>query len=588
MNHEIFMKADSYTSSMALPADSSIPEFQRACICALQHQENPNEPFLEWVKIAFVDFYSKENLEDLFDFHIQVAQSTKEVVLFHTALLNGETTEEEFCKFCIQTCKTLDRITIWNNEFRLRSYIDASQQAKILKILVEHLCSLQPAYCADRLALAKLFVQHQSESRPAFLLLGSLQLESGAMESAIQSAKAALALCGSCPTAQQLLFRAYSIQKTVNPNADQSDMAMYDLKEYFCSKPFDTLATIGGGEAFVCDCGGWLPYLVGNAITADSVDSVWNSEATQEIRRSIHDGTFEYCSRMLCYYIVSKTLPKKTEIQDPTMRRYSEERTVWLEESPQIVQLSHDATCNLACPSCRTQILTAGPAEREMLGRSIDRFILPLLKDVSGFVSLTGWGDPFSSPHYRSILARISRENYPGLSLALCTNGLLLTPSLWNQFSNLHNMLNTISVSIDAATQRTYEDVRRPGKWVTLRRNLDFIAKLRKENAFESFTISFVVQHANFREIPQFVELGLELDVDFIQFQKMWNFGHIPQDRFLQMDVASPGHPQFAELLEVLSNPLVKHEKVRLSNIDGLINAAQSDPRADLTGQSLE
>ena len=296
----------------------------------------------------------------------------------------------------------------------------------------------------------------------------------------------------------------------------------------------------------------------------------------QEIRRSILDGSFKYCSRMLCPSIVGKTLPKKTEVDDIQMRRYIDEDIVCLEESPRQVQLSHDATCNLACPSCRSEIVVATPEQREEYSNALERVIFPLLKRMDGTLALTGWGDPFSSPHYRAILKGLSRAEYPRLHISIVTNALLLTPSMWERYKGLQELAFELMVSIDAATAKTYEDVRRPGRWQTLRQNLDFISELRKTGAIESLVINFVVQKANFREIPEFVELGLVLGVDAIRLQKMWNFGHISMETFLEMDVASPTHRLHEDLLQVLSHPLLSHEKVMpLSNITGLIVEAR-------------
>jgi hypothetical protein len=237
------------------------------------------------------------------------------------------------------------------------------------------------------------------------LVLGDHLLAEGVLEEAATAAKRALALCGSCPTAQALLYRVYRAQEERGIPVEHSDVALYDLKDYFCSKPFDTLTTVGGGDATLCDCGGWLPFYAGNALTADSIDAVWNSEVSVEIRRSILDGDFSYCSRMLCPAIVGRTLPKKSEVSDPAMRGYIERGTVQLVEGPRLVQLSHDATCNLACPSCRSGIIVATSVERSTYAAALDRFIFPLLRKVNGSVLITGWGDPFSSQHYRAILA---------------------------------------------------------------------------------------------------------------------------------------------------------------------------------------
>ncbi len=342
------------------------------------------------------------------------------------------------------------------------------------------------------------------------------------------------------------------------------------LSDKFCHMPFTHLATGFKGDAFACCCPAWVPYPTGNVLEAESADAVWNSDGAAEIRRSILDGDFRYCSRTLCSYIAGQKLPRKEDITDPTLRGYIDRRSVVLDDVPQMVQLNHDPTCNLACPSCRTEIIAANAEEQDLYAKAAERVILPLLKRVNGQSYISGGGEAFASKHYRSILY-------------LITNGLLLTPQRWSEFPHLPEMIDILSVSIDAARPDTFERLRRPGKWPALMTNLEFMAGLRRAGKIRHFQINFVVQEENYREILEFAELGARLDVDEIWFQRLTNYGAYDEATFAKADVTSPEHPLHGELLEILRSPVLKHRRMNLEMLIPLLpEVVASDLRLPL------
>jgi hypothetical protein len=73
-----------------------------------------------------------------------------------------------------------------------------------------------------------------------------------------------------------------------------------------------------------------------------------------------------------------------------------------------------------------------------------------------------------------------------------------------------------------------------------------------------SFALAFVVQSANFREMPGFVRLAEEMNADSVVFQRYYSFGHEGAGVFSAKDVASPAHPEHEELQSVLSDPILQ------------------------------
>ena len=485
-----------------------------------------------------------------------------------------------FAEGLLNACIRIDDGTVRHRDLKLRSYVDVSVRIKVARIAVDYLSTVAGVPVNSQM-LTSLLVAHSPNSRVALLAHADILLEIGEVDSAIDSVQRALRIQAVCPSAQQLLFRAYQAKRDMGSTDDALKVLDYDLKDKFCLAPFKILSTGWKGSAHACACPAWVPFPIENVLTAESADAVWNSDAAVEIRRSILDGDFSYCSRTLCSFITAQKLPRKDEIEDPILRGYIDHHTTTLPESASLVQLNYDTTCNLACPSCRTEILVAKADEQDAYSRAKDRVILPLLKRA-GSSYISGGGEAFASKHCRSILAGLNQREYPGLRLHLITNGQLLTPQTWNAFPNLAEVVGILSVSIDAARAESYEKLRRPGKWSTLMSNLEFIAGMRRSGQIRKFWINFVVQKENFREMLDFVELGARLGVDKIWFQRVTNYGAYDEATFADVDVTSPEHPEHAELLAILRNPLLRGPLIQRQMLMSLLpEVVASDERME-------
>jgi MoaA/NifB/PqqE/SkfB family radical SAM enzyme len=282
----------------------------------------------------------------------------------------------------------------------------------------------------------------------------------------------------------------------------------------------------------------------------------------------------------MCPAIVNDALPRSEDVTSPRLRRIIERRETVLDDGPRLVALGHDSSCNLACPSCRVGIVMADKAQNERLDRARDTVILPLLRGRQVGLHLTAWGDPFASRHYRSILETLGEAEFDGVKLYLLTNGLGLTPNVWAAMPHLAEKIVELRVSVDAATKETYEDVRRPGRWqVTVIGEMSKAGKFRR-NRFSggmqsvssdlfldakdpvSFVLAFVVQRANFREMPAFVKMAEEVGADVVVFQKYYSFGHEGAAVFSAKDVAAPGHPEHEQLQAILQDPVMQNPRV--------------------------
>ena len=215
--------------------------------------------------------------------------------------------------------------------------------------------------------------------------------------------------------------------------------------------------------------------------------------------------------------------------------------------------LSHDRSCNLSCPSCRTGLILARKAEQASLNRVADTVLFPLLSNADR-LRVTSGGDPFGSAHFQYVLRHLDRASNPGLRLELQTNGILLTPRLWERLK-LEGRVDQLIVSVDAAEPNTYAVVRRGGRFEILLDNLAFISALRRERRIRWLRFDFVVQAKNFREMPAFVDLARSFAADGVKFQMVRSWGTWTPQEFARQDIGDPAHPEHADFLAVLRDP---------------------------------
>ncbi len=329
----------------------------------------------------------------------------------------------------------------------------------------------------------------------------------------------------------------------------------------FCSKPFEWLEAKNDGNAYLC-CSAWLPVSVGNLHREDP-QTVWTSKLARQIRESVLDGSYAFCSAKRCPELIGKALPAAKTISDPRLQEILRTRDTVVAEGAKTINASYDRTCNLACPSCRTEVLSANEPER-VRAEALQNRLLRWNPEGLHTLYLTGSGDPFASPLFRKLLLSLDPSAYPNLRLRLHTNGLLFTPELWKGMERIHSIIDTIEVSIDAATDPTYRKLRRGGEMALLRQRLEFLKGVRGEGHVRTLLFSFVVQADNYAEMPEFVALGDRYGATHIYFSGLLNWGTFTAKEYSARAVHRPRHPRHDEFLHVLKHPSLARPHVTL------------------------
>ena len=344
---------------------------------------------------------------------------------------------------------------------------------------------------------------------------------------------------------------------------------MSKTKGKFCRKPFEHFEIHGDGKVSLC-CYSWLPFWAGEVNKTTSVKEVFNSDITKDIRRGIHDGSFRHCDHELCPLIQGGLLENKEDVKGPRMKKIVEEGLVD-DLDPDFYNLCYDESCNLSCPSCRVNKIqhTQGPIydKKIEIQTQIIKEIFDKPHDRNCTVNITGSGDPFGSKIFRDLLFSIDGKNFPRVNINLQTNGVMFTPRYWDKMEKIHNNINTVIVSFDAATSETYSKVRRGGNWEILQKNMEFISSLRKEGKVRSLRIDFVMQLLNYKEAPGAVILAKKYNADYMFFSRIINWGTFSDQEFNQQAIWDHKHPEHADFLSIMQDGLMGDEVVNLGNL---------------------
>lgn len=334
----------------------------------------------------------------------------------------------------------------------------------------------------------------------------------------------------------------------------------------FCPFPFSRAHISVSGDVFVC-CSAWIGKTsIGNVFYNDFQD-IWNSNMAQAIRESILDGSFKFCKQEICPRIVSG---KNKKIPAPQYDKIIKNAQLVLEHGPEQLSLNYDYTCNLQCKSCRNEKRVLDTEHQKELIRFQNAFLRsPFFKHVKR-LTITGAGETLSSKVYMDLFKKIQKVDNPQLKITLRTNGLLLTPQNWERIRNVHYAIDMISISIDAATEKTYQTIRQGGNFKKLLQNLEFVKELKKQHGIR-IKFNFVVQKSNYREMPEFVTLAKRFASDIVAFSKILNLGTYSSEEYHEIAIHHPDHPDFTNLKRIINQPIFKDTIVHLRNLSHLL-----------------
>lgn len=320
-------------------------------------------------------------------------------------------------------------------------------------------------------------------------------------------------------------------------------------KQYICKIPFEYMEVHHMG-VYAC-CPAWLPTKITDM---EDVANAWEHPTMKRIQQSILDGDYEVCNERLCP-VLSELVNQKTVDRGFFITKDEFQKMDYTH--PKIINYSFDRSCNLSCPSCRTESIMAGGGELKRIEWITTEIENTYGKELKGLY-ISGTADPFASKSFRKLLTNFDKNKYPNVSnIHLHTNAILFTKEMWGLMKSIQKLIHVVEVSVDASTKDTYEIVRRGGDWDVLIENLKFLATL----PVQEYRISMVVQDDNFMEMEDFYNLmyGIFKGKARIFFKKVDNWGTYTSEQFFDKEIFNPDHPLFNMFLLQLAKIDKKH-----------------------------
>jgi sulfatase maturation enzyme AslB (radical SAM superfamily) len=304
---------------------------------------------------------------------------------------------------------------------------------------------------------------------------------------------------------------------------------------------------------------------IGNLYVDKDIKSIWNGARVQKIRKAVLEGRLEkVCNVGFCPVAVANNeIDLDTfRTDDINMQRVIEQIRLGKTElttGPVDINLSDSGDCNLKCRMCRAN--DAFYARDQHITDLLFKQILPVILPTASRMTLTGNGDPFFRKETRELMqSTVLKDKYPALKLQIITNGMLLNEKMWQTVQ--HNAFAWLNVSVDGASKKTYEYVRRGGKWEIIRSNLDFISKVRQLGYLPLFSLNYLVLKSNYHEILDFARLALELRIDTVVFQKVSGLLDCRENIYFTRDMEA-----LKAIGLLLMDPIFNDQRINISEI---------------------
>lgn len=309
--------------------------------------------------------------------------------------------------------------------------------------------------------------------------------------------------------------------------------------EKFCFSPFENVEIAINGQVGICGCSDWMPSIVGN-IFENNINDILKSLLVDKIRKSILNGSYEYCNELKCKFIKNNELVNISQRQ----RKYFENISNAELFFPKRIFFSGDLTCNLSCPSCRRKIIKSKEDEVEKQKKLADTFYKNLFSIPNNSMKeliMSTTGELFASEILLQLLGKINILNFPLLKLHIQTNGLLMKKR-WERLGPWEERVNIVNLTADSCVKNTYENLRRGGNFEMLIDVIEWF-KLKKKKNNIHFIVKCVVQKDNYKEVLEFYNFFKNLGADEIHYVRIVDWGTYGA-QFQDIDVFQKSHQE--------------------------------------------
>jgi MoaA/NifB/PqqE/SkfB family radical SAM enzyme len=184
-----------------------------------------------------------------------------------------------------------------------------------------------------------------------------------------------------------------------------------------------------------------------------------------------------------------------------------------LKLAPDGLWLSITENCNFKCVGCYTE----GLFKKTYVDLDEFRRMLPPASEKVPFISLTE-GEAFLHPRLADILD-ICKSVHPEATLDLVTNGSIPPKG---EKRRAMSLIDSLGISIDGATKKTYETIRKGGNFERFLANVKEIVAIRNECGKPGvMEFSFTAMTTNIKELSGVVRIAAEFGIPNVYFQPM-------------------------------------------------------------------
>ena len=327
-----------------------------------------------------------------------------------------------------------------------------------------------------------------------------------------------------------------------------------------CKIPFTECEISVNGNVYPCCPAYCNKYSFGN-IYEQTLEEIWNGDKAKFFREKIKNKDYSLCNIENC---ASFKFDDNIATENTT-------------GSPKQIKLCGDRECNVACITCRDNIIRNSKEDEEKL-EIFTKNIWDSLANLEVF-ALSGSGDPFGSRYARNLIKKISTK-FPHIKFLIHSNGVLFTPKMYEDLG-LKDRVETVFLSIHAAKEKTYNKIVKYGNFKKVIENIKWLTKEKAKGKIQNIYLLFVVHKLNYKDMPDFVKLAQKYNcnVSFTHYRQ-WGTSFKYDDNA----IFDPKFPEYWKFCEVMKNSVLDSP---ICTMDAMLEKAKKVSTKDINKMKL-
>jgi len=192
-----------------------------------------------------------------------------------------------------------------------------------------------------------------------------------------------------------------------------------------------------------------------------------------------------------------------------------------LASHPTSMTIDPVTACNLRCPFCPTGGGYTGLARDVLTPELFERIIGHLRAELLDEVVLYNWGEPFLNQHIFDYIRFFSSQ---GTRTEISTNFSAADYDERFLEKIVNSGLTRLLVSVDGASQQTYEKYRVRGNHQRVVANMRRLAEVKRtlDSALPQVSYKMLLNRFNQHEVDQAREIAASCDAEFVLNERFW------------------------------------------------------------------